>query len=339
MKNPLDIFDKSSGTNNKWIKITSSLEGLGGNKKEIGIEIMGNGLPRALVFFDIDDTLAHLDFIHNKAIQKIFPNQEPEELVETYHKGFKLGNSYREFDRMRGIYLDGHLDWKDPEFYYKNRFIPNAQEIDEAGNFVHDKIGKMLKEYGEAAVLACDEFFQKEIDKFESSKIQSIFILIKMYSNLGIPMVGMTANGKVFVDKLAKYLNLADVFLDIATDEVITGGGKEVAISYLIKNLELKGMKVPKDNLIFIGDSMKGDIGVCLLAQEKDFEIKGQGVLVLKDKKALIEIKKQINEDIEIKRIVDSMAVCGFVIGDVPLDGQGKPTLLPVFYDKFLEKL
>ena len=339
MKNPLDIFDQSSGINNKWINIISELEDLEGNKKEIKIELMKDGMPRALVFFDVDETLAHLDFIYSKAIQKIFSKQDPEELEKIYFEGFKLGNSFREFDRMRGIYLDGRAEWKDPEFYYRNRFLPNAQEIDESGNFAHNQAAKMLQEYGEAASLICDEFYKNGKDKFEKSKIQSIFLLVKMYSSLGMPMVIVTANAKVFADRFTKYLDFTDYFLDIATDEDIVGGGKEMAIPNLIKKLERKGIKIPKSRLIFVGDSLRGDIGICLVAQEKDSNIKGQGVLVLKDKKSLIEIKKQINEDEKIKKIIDSMEVYGFVTENVPLNEHGNPILLLTSNRKFLEKL
>ena len=46
---------------------------------------------------------------------------------------------------------------------------------------------------------------------------------------------------KIFVDKLAKYLKLSDIFLDIATDETMAGGGKGIAIHYLINEMEKKG--------------------------------------------------------------------------------------------------
>ena len=226
MNNPLENFDRYSGINNKWISINSELEHLDGSKKNIKIELMEDGFSRAMVFFDIDGTLAHLNIIHGKAITSLFPNEDLKELEETYYKGFKLGNSFREFDRMRGIYLDGKKEWKDPEFYYKNRFLPHAKEIDEEGNDAHELAADILKEYGEAASKICDEIHKNHPEEFKKTNIEPIFLLAKMYSRLGIPMVGFTANAKVFVDKLAKYLNLADIFLDIATDETMAGGGK-----------------------------------------------------------------------------------------------------------------
>src|ERR1035437_7590632 len=123
----------------KWISVPSKLVGINGGMTNIEIELMEDGRPRAVAFFDIDGTLAHLTAIHGVSIRRLFKEkisnkQEGDELEATYYKGFKLGNSYREFDRMRGIYFDGHIEWKDPEVYLRERFLPHAQEIDEPGN-------------------------------------------------------------------------------------------------------------------------------------------------------------------------------------------------------------
>lgn len=339
MNDIFENFNQPNGLEKKYTSVKSELEDVDGNKKDIKIKIMEDGKPRAMAFFDIDETLAHLDIIHGKAIAKLFPDEDPKELEETYYKGFKLGNSYREFDRMRGIYIDGHNEWKDPEFYLNNRFIPNAKEIDEPGNEAHEIAARILKAYGEIAAQICDELYQKTPEEFKKSNIEPIFHLAKIYQRLGIPMVGFTANAKIFVEKLAKYLKLSDIFLDIATDETMAGGGKEIAIHYLINKLESKGISIPKDRLIFVGDSIRGDIGTSLTARLKDKEIHGQGILVLKDKGALIEIKKQISEDPELKSMVNSINIHGFVVDDVPSDEKGNPMLLSRFRDKFFEKL
>ncbi|MEI7765257.1 MAG: HAD family hydrolase [bacterium] len=339
MSNLFDSFDKFSGSKNKWIQVQSELEGLSGDKEEIKIELMEDGMPRAMAFFDIDGTMAHLSIIHDQAIQKLFPEANKEELSETYYKGFKLGNSFREFDRMRGIYLNGKNEWKDPEFYYQNHFLLNSIEIDEPGNLAHEKAASMLKEYGEVAAMACDDLYKNNPNAFKKTNIGQIFLLAKMFQKLGIPMVGFTANAKVFVEKLAKYLNLADMFLDVATDETMAGGGKEIAIHSLINELESKGVKIAKNRLIFVGDSLRGDIGSSLVAKEKDIELSGQGILVLENKKALIEIKKQINDDPKLMSLVRSIDVHGFIVDEVPLDEKGEPMLLSRYQDKFLEKL
>jgi phosphoglycolate phosphatase-like HAD superfamily hydrolase len=340
MKNLFEFLSKSSGLKKKWLTIPSELEDIDGNKKSIEIEIMEDGKPKAMAFFDIDGTLAHLDVIHSKAIAKLFSDQEPKELEEIYYKGFKLGNSFREFDRMRGIYIDGHNEWKDSEVYWKERYLPHAKEIDEPGNEAHEIAAEILKNYGKIAAGITDEIYREYPEKFEQTNIEPIFLLAKIYSKLGVPMVGFTANAKIFVDKLAKYLKLSDIFIDIATDETMAGGGKENAIHYSINKMKEKGIEIPKNRLIFVGDSIRGDIGSGVVARSKDKEISGgQGILVLKDKKTLIEIKKQISEDSQLKSMVNSIDIHGLVVEDVPLDERGKPMLLSRFRDKFLEKL
>ena len=91
----------------RWVTVKSSLLSLDGTQKDIKIEIMEDGMPKAMAFFDIDGTLAHLSAIHGQAIKELFTDADPEELEQTYYAGFKLGNSFREFDRMKRIYSDG----------------------------------------------------------------------------------------------------------------------------------------------------------------------------------------------------------------------------------------
>ena len=334
-----DSFDKNSGLEKKWINIPSELGDLDGKKKNIKLELMEDGKPRAIAFFDIDGTLAHLSLIHGKAIAKLFPDQEPKELEETYYRGFKLGNSFREFDRMRGIYIDGHSEWKDPEIYLRKRFTPNAEEIDQPGHSAHNISAAILEEYGKVAASICDDLYKNNPKEFEKSNIAPIFKLAEMYSRFGIPMVGFTANAKVFVEKLAKYLKLSDIFLDIATDETMAGGGKEIAIQIMIDKLESKGVPIPEGRMIFVGDSLRGDIGTSLTARGKNAGIFGQGILVLENKKALVEIEKQINQNPELRHIADNIDVYGLVVSEVPLDEKGNPMMLSRFREKFLKKL
>lgn len=337
MNNPLENFQ--SGIEKKWISIKSNLDNLKGEKSDIKLEIMDDGMPKAMAFFDIDGTLEHLSNIHGKAIQKLFDKVNPEELEETYYKGFKLGNSYREFDRMIGIYEYGKTEWKDPEVYIKERLKQNQREIDEPGNQPHDIASKVLKLYGLAAGKIAEELYKEDPKHFQTSKIEPIFKLAKMYSRLGIPIVGFTANEKSFVQKLAKYSGLSEVFIDIATDEDMAGGGKEISIEKLINKMEEKGIRIPKDRLIFVGDSLRGDIGVMIKARMKDSSISGQGILVLNNKEELFKIKRQISEDKDLKNITSSIDVNAVVVDDVPLDENGSPMLLSRFRRDFMEKL
>ena len=336
---PFNNFDEFSEPGKKWISISSELEDIDGEKKDIRVELMEDGKPPALAFFDIDGTLAHLGIVHGKAIVKLFPDEDPKELEDTYYKGFKLGNSFREFDRMRGIYIDGHTEWKDPEVYFKDRFIPFAKEIDEPGHLAHNIAAAILKEYGEIAARVAEELYKENPDTFKKANVEPIFVLAKIYSRLGIPMVGFTANARVLVDKLAKYLELSGLFLDIASDEDMVGGGKEVAIHHLIDKLESKGVPIPFNRFIFVGDSLRGDIGTSLNARLQDKGISGQGILVLKDRNALLEIEKQINTDPNLRHIVDDIDVHGLILSDVPLDEKGNPMLLSRFREQFLKKL
>jgi phosphoglycolate phosphatase-like HAD superfamily hydrolase len=339
---PFSNFDQNSSLGKRWIDVPSELEDLDGKKKNIRIEFMGDGKPRAIAFFDIDGTLAHLGAIHGKAIAELFSEKksaESAELEETYYKGFKLGNSFREFDRMRGIYIDGHVDWKDPEVYLKDRFASHAEEIDQPGHLAHNIATDMLKAYGEIAARITEDLYKQNPEEFERANIAPIFKLAQMYARLGIPMVGFTANAKVFVDKLAKYLKLSDIFLDIATDETMVGGGKEIAIHHLIGKLKSKGIPIPEGRMIFVGDSLRGDIGTSVTARGKNAGIFGQGILVLKDKDALIEVEKQINADPKLRHIADNIDVQGFVVDDVPLDEKGNPMMLSRFRNQFLKKL
>lgn len=74
-----DFFEnhnQTHGLEKRWLSISSELEDVNENKKDIKIEIMEDGKPRAMAFFDIDGTLAHLDIIHGKAIAKLFPEED-----------------------------------------------------------------------------------------------------------------------------------------------------------------------------------------------------------------------------------------------------------------------
>ena len=340
MKYMQNIEQSGNSMERRWISIVSDLEGIDGAKKNIKIEIMEDGMPRAMAFFDIDETLAHLSIIHGPAIRKLFPNVDPTELEMVYYAGFKLGNSFREFDRMKGIYEDSQTRWKDPKVYWEERYLPHVKEIDEPGNLAHNIAAGILKAYGEIAARVADEIYENDPKQFEKSNIAPIFFLARLYSRLGIPIVGFTANAGILVKALAKYLKLSETFIDIATDEIMQGGGKELAVLALMKKLESKqGVSVPKDRLIFVGDSIRGDIGVMIEVQKIDPKIRGTGVLVLKNKAALVQIKKEINEDRSLRKIADMIDVHGFVLDEVPLNPKGEPTLLSIHRNKFLEKL
>ena len=111
--------------NNNFVKVLSELTSIGGIHKEITIEITPDGTPMAVAFFDIDKTLAELKNIHGLAIKTLFKeflDKDFDGIEEVYFRGFRLGNSFREFDRMNGIYNFGFKDWIDEKYLYKRTF-------------------------------------------------------------------------------------------------------------------------------------------------------------------------------------------------------------------------
>lgn len=316
---------------NTFIKISSELESIDGTFKEISVTITDDGTPSAVAFFDIDKTLAELTNIHGVAIKTLFKetfDKEFPDIEEVYFKGFRLGNSFREFDRMNGIYSLGFREWIDPEVYIKERLNYSKKEIDSEGNETH-KIAKMyLDRYAVIASEIANDIYKKDKTEFETSKIKPVFALAKFYQSMGIPMFGMTANGKDFVHTIAKYLGLSELFIDIATDEDMVGGGKEIIIPKLIKKLEDKGVKVSKEKLVIVGDSLAGDIGSGYRYRDGEKEVFIKGILVLKDNKELEEIKKQIERNSELKKIIKNTDTEAFIVDNVKIDQKGTPLIL-----------
>lgn len=331
----------------KFLKMPSELENIDGVHKEINITLMEDGMPRAVAFFDIDKTLAELKIVHSQTIKKLLKeflgkeDKDLENVEEVYFKGFKLGNSFREFDRMNGIYNLGHEEWIDPEVYIKERLNKNREEIDGGGSEDHMIAKAYLDRYADMASSVADEIYKNNPEEFESSKIKPIFALAKLYKALGIPMFGMTANGKKFVGTIAKYIGLSDIFIDIATDEDMIGGGKEIIIPKIIERLEKKGVKVPKDRIVLVGDSLRGDIGSGSKFKEnaENKEIKIKGILVMKDKKDLAEMHDLISHNPELKKILENTDTEAFVVENVPMDKNGDPLLFSGGRKDFLTKL
>jgi len=77
-------------------------------------------------------------------------------------------------------------------------------------------------------------------------------------------MVGFTANAKVFVDELAKYLKLSDIFLDIATDETMAGGWKRNSYSSFNKSDGEQGYPDAEreGNKLYLSGILCGEISV-----------------------------------------------------------------------------
>lgn len=325
--------------NPKTINIASDLKQIDGSEATLSIRVVGGNMPIAIAFFDIDKTLAHLDILYKDAIAKLFPNEDKDELIETFLAGFKLGNSFREFDRMHSIYKEGNNKWKDPEVYIRERLNPMREFIDMPGNEIHDRAADYLEQYGKEASGIASQIYETNPELFKAARIGPLYTLLEIYKRSGILMFGFTANARVFVEKLSICLGLSDYFLAIATDETMEGGGKEVAIEKLLSLAESKGMEIPKENLIFVGDSIRGDVGSGAMFCKNHFGYNGYGIVVLENEKALIEVRHLVNTDLYINSIISKIPTYGFVVADVPHTPDGKPSLLARDMPKFLFKL
>jgi phosphoglycolate phosphatase-like HAD superfamily hydrolase len=327
----LSIKMEDTKDNKKIIKILSELPGIDNNYKEISIELTPDGTPLAVAFFDIDKTLAELKNIHGKAIKTLFKtlfDKDFEGIEEVYFRGFRLGNSFREFDRMNGIYNFGYKEWIDENVYIKERLDYKKKEIDSEGNETHDIAKMYLDKYVEIASSIADDIYKNNKEEFELSKIKPVFALAKFYKSMGVPMFGMTANGKKFVDTISKYLGLSDLFIDIATDEDMVGGGKEIIIPKLIKKLENKGIKVSKEKLVIVGDSLFGDIGSGYRYRDGEKEIFIKGILVLKDVMELKKIQNQIALNPDLSKIIKNTDTEAFITDNVKMDIYGAPVIM-----------
>lgn len=326
----------------KIFKLKSLLLNSENKYSEINLLIQDDEYPRAVAFFDIDKTLAELKFIHGKAIRQLFNEfleQDFPDIEEVYFKGFRLGNSFREFDRMDGIYHLGHKEWIDPEVYINERLSHKIKDIDNEGNIEH-KLAKMyLDRYVQIASQIAKDIYENNKEEFEKVKIKPVFALVKLYHTLGVPMFAMTANGRIFAENLMKYLGLSEFFIDVATDEDMVGGGKEIVIPKLLDKLKSLGVNAPKDRIVIVGDSLFGDIGSGY--RFLDFNKEGifiKGILVLKNREELSEIRKQIKNREDLKEIIKNTDTEAFIFDEVKLDANGVPIILPP--DKnFLVKL
>ncbi len=323
----------------KKIKLNSNLLNVNGISSELVIEVVGESTPIAIAFFDIDKTLAHLDILYKEAIHELFPNTDKDELISTFIAGFKLGNSFREFDRMHYIYTEGKVEWKDPEVYIKERLNIDRETIDKKGSEDHERASDYLSNYGEVASQIADKLFKEDPSIFSKAKIGPLYALLEVYKMNGVLMFGFTANAQAFVKKLAMYLGLSEYFLEIATDEMMEGGGKEIAIKKLLTIAEGKGLQIPKEQLIFVGDSIRGDVGSGAFFCKNNIGYSGYGILVLEDKHSLLEVRRLVNTDKYINEIINLIPTYGFVVEGVPKKLDGTPSLLARDMPNFLFRL
>lgn len=253
--------------------VRSLLEGPNGEHTELSIAISEqDGELRGANFWDLDKTLIVAEPIHAQAIERIFPEQAKDEtsrqdLHKVFFDGFTLGNSFREFDRMWRIYQAGEEKYKDVRIYeeeFVGKETAKQKLIDEPGHpeGYHERASEILQRYGKIGYEVIRQAYEKDPDKFRDSFLKpEILQLLIEKTRLGQANVYMTANSRDLARGFVAYSGLYKYGLALATDETMAGGGKEIAIKQLIKELDDLGLKVNKQRAAAIGDSIKGDVG------------------------------------------------------------------------------
>lgn len=296
-----------------------------------------------VVFEDIDKTLLHIEPAYREIRKIMWPEEVKKEGLDNFSKvhldGFRLGTMWRELYRIYGIYHLGEEKWKDPKFY-KEDFLAagkKGEHIDEAGNELHELADELLQKFDTIAAGVVEKQAKENPELFESSKIAPMYKLNTLYKRLGIPVVGMTANPRKFIEALCKYTGLSEQFLDCATDTDVLKA-KEYKMLWLIERMKQNGLNIPYDKILVIGDSASGDVGSAsrfqeLIRQEHP-EVSASGVLIVEGDEDIENALKVFDEE-----NIDDINIQAFNYRETPLDKRGDPQLFSKFRDKFLSKL
>lgn len=254
-------------------KIVSHLEGPNGEHAEVPVAVSDqDGALRGANFWDLDKTLLLSEPVHSRAIDQIFPEfakneASREELHKVYFDGFALGNSFREFDRMWRIYVEGQTQYKDVRLYegeFMGKGNPKQRLIDEPGHSerYHERANEILQRYGKIAYGIMKEEYDIDPVSFQKRFLKpEMMQLLKAKTRLGQVHVYMTANQRDFARGIVAFSGLYKYGLVLATDETMAGGGKEIAIKKLTDELASMGLVVNKLRATAVGDSIKGDVG------------------------------------------------------------------------------
>lgn len=335
-------MDNNQTEEKKFISIQSSLENARGGHENIKIKLGEDGKPRLLVFEDIDKTLLHLEPTYNEIRKNMWPDAVAQDGLEEFSKvhldGFRLGTMWRELYRIHAIYDLGKEEWKNVNTYMEEFLAPGkeGEHIDEPGNQYYEISNKLLEDFDNIAATTVERQAKEDPNFFESAKIGPMYKLNTLYKRLEIPVVGMSANPRKFIEAICKYTGLAENFIVCATDTDVSGT-KEYKMQWLTKQLEEKGLPVPYDSLLVIGDSPVGDVGSASkykqLVKSEHPEISASGIVIIENEKDLeyaVEKLKEIKEDINIHT---------FDYTKVPTDKNGDPMLFSKNRGKFLNRL
>lgn len=328
------------------INIQSNLERVDGLRENFKIDLLPDGKPRIVAFCDIDKTFIHLEPAYEEIRKALWPEAVKKEgIAEVNHVhlgGFKLGTMWRELDRMHRIYELGQEKFKDVEIY-KKEILGRGMEgehIDTIGDTLHEEMDVKLKNYDEVAAEVIEQMYKKDPNSFDKGKIGPVYHLADIYKRLGVPMVAMSANPKKFLNAVLKYAGLSEHFIDCASDTDVPGL-KEYKMKYLINILENKGLEIPYDRLVIIGDSAEGDVGSgprfkkLMNKEEPDLNIVVKGLLVVDNEKDLQNTVSSISHDRELCDSVQALDLSGVPISKV----DGAYLMAGKNKEKFLKQL
>ena len=316
----------------EWRAVTSELEGLHGSPAEVRVAISKeDGELKHTNFWDLDKTLLFAEPIHFAAVERIYPEFAKDEgskkaLHEFYVAGFTLGNSFREWDRMRRICEEGREQYKDPTVYERD-FMDDPEVrrlIDEPGHpeQYHERANEILQRYGRIACEVMEKKYREDPEGFQRSFVKPEMIdLLKKLARLGHANTYMTANQADFAAGLVKFSGIADYGLALASDEKMAGGGKEIAIEYIINELDKMGLKVNRKRATAYGDSIKGDVGSGAKAGL------GSGVLITETSRQIAEVRDRATKDTsdgrQIRSVFEGTDVGAIPSHEVPRDEKG----------------
>jgi phosphoglycolate phosphatase-like HAD superfamily hydrolase len=334
-------MEKTPGLDTRRESFTSRVEKSDGTFEALSIKMEKDGKPKLFVFEDIDKTLLHLEPTYMKIREAMWPEAAKKEGIELVSKvhldGFRLGTMWRELYRMHGIYSLGRDDWRDSNFYEQDFLAPGkaGEHIDKPGDPLHEEADKMLQKFDDIAAQVVEAQAKADPDFFKNSKIKPMFKLNAIYKRLGVPVVGMSANPRKFIEAICKHTGLAEQFLDCATDTDVPGT-KEFKMRWLAARAEENGLHVPYDRLLVIGDSALGDVGSASrfqqLAASEHPEVSAAGILIVDNEKDIAEGVRKLEgvRDIDV-RALDYKKV--------PFDDKGVPILGSGRRDEFLTQI
>ncbi|HEV7702076.1 MAG TPA: HAD family hydrolase [Candidatus Paceibacterota bacterium] len=280
----------------------STMEGPDGSSKSLSISIEADGKPKFVVFEDIDKTLLHLEPTYNEIRKAMWPEAVAKDGLEGFTKvhldGFQLGTMWRELYRIYAIYDLGKEEWKDENIYAKEFLAPgkDGENIDEPGDKYYKFANELLEKFDTIAAQTVETQAKENPELFEKAKIQAMYRLNTQYVRLGIPVLGMSANPRKFIEAICKYTGLSEQFLDCATDTDVPGT-KEHKMKWLVERLEKQGLSVPYGRFLVIGDSPMGDVGSAsrfqALVADEHPEVSASGIVIIKgDEELEIAAKK-----------------------------------------------